>query len=179
MSTGTFTGTLPAPASSSTPDFALLILRIAGSLPVLSRQRHFVRRLRWRRPSELRRVPASACGRRLSGGLGTICRRHCDSSRRSPAPWIRLRRDCHVRGYLPSPPAPWLRHRQRRLRIRHDGRADLPGPIDQRTRRVFARPYPPRPTEETLSAIVFIRSSKTLHKFRTTHHAIPREMSKL
>lgn len=37
MSTGTFTGigTPPAPTSSSSPDFALLILRIAGSLPVL------------------------------------------------------------------------------------------------------------------------------------------------
>jgi putative oxidoreductase len=35
MSTGTFTGMPPAPASSSSPNFALLILRIAGSLPVL------------------------------------------------------------------------------------------------------------------------------------------------
>ena len=35
MSTGTFTGTPPAPASSSSPNFALLILRIAGSVPVL------------------------------------------------------------------------------------------------------------------------------------------------
>jgi putative oxidoreductase len=35
MSTGTFTGTPSAPASSSSPNFALLILRIAGSLPVL------------------------------------------------------------------------------------------------------------------------------------------------
>ena len=35
MSTGTFTGNPPAPANSSSPNFALLILRIAGSLPVL------------------------------------------------------------------------------------------------------------------------------------------------
>ena len=35
MSTETFTGTPPAPASSSSPHFALFILRIAGSLPVL------------------------------------------------------------------------------------------------------------------------------------------------
>ncbi len=35
MATGTFTATPPAPASSSSPNFALLILRIAGSLPVL------------------------------------------------------------------------------------------------------------------------------------------------
>lgn len=36
MSTGTFTGTPgPAPTSSSTPDFALLVMRIACSLPVL------------------------------------------------------------------------------------------------------------------------------------------------
>ena len=35
MSTGTFTGTPSAPPSSSSPDFALLIFRIAASLPVL------------------------------------------------------------------------------------------------------------------------------------------------
>ena len=35
MSIGTFPGSPPAPARSSSPDFALLILRIAGSLPVL------------------------------------------------------------------------------------------------------------------------------------------------
>ncbi|HKW62133.1 MAG TPA: DoxX family protein [Candidatus Acidoferrum sp.] len=35
MSTGTFARTSAAPASSSSPNFALLIFRIAGSLPVL------------------------------------------------------------------------------------------------------------------------------------------------
>lgn len=35
MSTGTFTATPLAPASSSSPNVALLIFRIAGSLPVL------------------------------------------------------------------------------------------------------------------------------------------------
>jgi putative oxidoreductase len=35
MSTGSFTGTLPAPASSSSPNLALLIFRVAVSLPVL------------------------------------------------------------------------------------------------------------------------------------------------
>src|SRR5690349_3982708 len=35
MSTGTFTGIPPAPASSSSPNLALLILRVAVSLPVL------------------------------------------------------------------------------------------------------------------------------------------------
>jgi len=35
MSTGTFPGIPPAPGSSSSPNFALLILRIACSLPVL------------------------------------------------------------------------------------------------------------------------------------------------
>src|SRR5215471_16809212 len=35
MSTGAFSGIPSAPASSSSPNFALLIFRIAGSLPVL------------------------------------------------------------------------------------------------------------------------------------------------
>jgi putative oxidoreductase len=35
MSTGSFTGNLPAPASSSSPNLALLIFRVAVSLPVL------------------------------------------------------------------------------------------------------------------------------------------------
>jgi putative oxidoreductase len=35
MSTGTFTAGPPAPASSSSPNVALLIFRVAGSLPVL------------------------------------------------------------------------------------------------------------------------------------------------
>lgn len=35
MSTGTFTGTPPVPASSSSPNLALLAFRIAGSIPVL------------------------------------------------------------------------------------------------------------------------------------------------
>lgn len=35
MATGTFTGTPPGPASSSSPNLALLIFRVAVSLPVL------------------------------------------------------------------------------------------------------------------------------------------------
>jgi len=35
MGAGTFTGISPAPASSSSPNLTLLILRVAGSLPVL------------------------------------------------------------------------------------------------------------------------------------------------
>jgi putative oxidoreductase len=35
MAAGTFTGTPPAPASSSSPNLALLIFRVAVSLPVL------------------------------------------------------------------------------------------------------------------------------------------------
>src|SRR5205085_9944368 len=35
MGAGTFTGIPPAPASSSSPNLTLLILRVAGSLPVL------------------------------------------------------------------------------------------------------------------------------------------------